>query len=246
MKAVVNGGLNLSVLDGWWDEGFNGENGWAIGERIPIEDPQFRDDVESDSIYSVLEDEIVPLFFDRNETGIPSEWIKRVKSSIATLAPRFNTYRMVNDYNEMFYGNAADNFNKLKGDNFSLLKDFSRWEEHINKNFVNISIKEIIYTKKPNFTVGEKLKIDVITDLGSIDPSDIKVEVYFGRIERNDRLMNSELFPLDHINDFQGEGTCYSGSIACRTTGDVGFKIRITPKHDIMVDSMEMNLVKWG
>jgi len=246
MKAVVNGGLNLSVLDGWWDEGFNGENGWAIGERIPIEDPHYRDEVESDSIYSILEDEIVPMFFDRDEKGIPLKWMGRVKNSIATLSTRFNTYRMVNDYNEKFYINAAANFNKLKEKNFTPLKDFMKWRENVEKHFRGIKILDITYDNKMNFTVGEKLKINVLTDLGAIEPGDVKIEVYFGRMERDDRLISSELTLLDHDVEHSGEGTLYSGSITCRTTGNLGFKIRITPEHEHQVDSMELNLVKWG
>ena len=246
MKAVVNGGLNLSVLDGWWDEGFNGENGWAVGERIPIEDPHFRDEVESDSIYSVLEDEIVPLFFDRDKKGVPLGWLERVKNSIATLSPRFNTYRMVSDYNEKFYINAAGNFKKLKENDFTPLKELMKWKAHIEKHFGDIKISDITYDKKLNFSVGEKLKVDVLTDLGAIEPGDVKVEVYFGRMERDDRLISSELALLNHDVEYSGEGTLYSGSITCMTTGNLGFKIRITPKHHHQVDSMEMNLVKWG
>ncbi len=246
MKAVVNGGLNLSVLDGWWDEGFNGENGWAVGERIPIEDPHFRDEVESDSIYSVLEEEIVPLFFDRDEKGVPSGWLERVKNSIATLSPRFNTYRMVSDYNEKFYINAAGNFKKLKENDFTPLKEFIKWKANIEKYFGDIKISDITYDKKLNFSVGEKLKVDVLTDLGAIKPEDVKVEVYFGRMKRDDRLDSSELVLLNHDAEYSGEGILFSGSITCRTTGNQGFKIRITPRHDHQVNSMEMNLVKWG
>ncbi len=246
MKSVVNGGLNLSVLDGWWDEGFNGDNGWTIGERIPIEDPQFRDEVESDSLYSVLEDEIVPMFFERDKDGIPLKWMEKVKNSIATLAPRFNTFRMVNEYNERFYKKASGNFNKLKDDDFTPLKELMKWKAHIEKNFENIAISKVTYDKKSNFKVGEKMKVEVVADLGPIDPSDIKVEVYFGRIERDDRLLSSELVLLEHKTDHRGVGDIFSGSIICRTTGNLGFKIRITPKHELLTDSMEMNLVKWG
>lgn len=246
MKAVVNGVLNLSILDGWWDEGYNGENGWVVGERIPIEDPRFRDEVESDSLYSVLENEIVPMFFNRDQNGIPTEWLEMVKKSIATLAPRFNTYRMVSDYNEMFYKNAVENFKKFKNNNFTPLKDFTAWKVNIKKSFKNINIKDISYTDKLNFSVGEKMKIDVVADLGTIDPEDVKVEVYFGRIERDDRLKSSELLLLDHVEVHGGEGTLFSGNITCRTTGNLGFKIRITPRHEFLVNSMEMNLVKWG
>ncbi|MEN8223277.1 MAG: alpha-glucan family phosphorylase [Acidobacteriota bacterium] len=246
MKTVVNGGLNLSVLDGWWDEGFNGINGWAVGERIPIEDPQFRDDVESDSIYSVLEEEIVPLFFERDNGGIPSGWMDRVKNSIATLSPRFNTYRMVNEYNEKFYINASRNFKKLKEDNFKALQDFTNWKELVKREFKNIRITDISYDDKQNFSVGEQLDVGVAVEHPGLDPADLKVEVYFGKIEREDQLLSSELAGLDQTKDINGGGTLFSGGIVCTETGSLGFKIRITPKHELMNNGMELNLVKWG
>ncbi len=246
MKAVVNGGLNFSVLDGWWDEAFNGINGWAVGERLPIEDPLFRDDVESDSIYSVLEEEIIPLFFNRDERGIPSGWMDKVKNSIATLAPRFNTYRMVDEYNSKFYINAAVNYKKLKENNFKLLKEFTDWKDKLEKNFKNIRITDINYDNRQNFKVGEQLKVKVLIEHSGLDPADLKVEIYYGRIERDDRLLSSGLISLDEINKKSGDVTSFSGGIICKDTGNQGFKIRVTPKHVEMTNSMELNLVKWG
>jgi len=246
MKTVVNGGLNLSVLDGWWDEGYNGINGWAVGERIPIEDPHFRDDVESDSLYSVLEEEIVPLFFDRDSSGVPFKWMEKVKNSIATLSPRFNTYRMVNEYNEKFYSEASRSFKKLKEEKFKTLQGFTNWKETVQQNFGNIRIVDINYENKPNFSVGEKLNIDVVVEHPGLEAEDLKIEVYFGKIQRDDRLMSSELLELDHNKDKSSKGTLFSGSIICKETGNQGFKIRITPKHELMANPMELSLVKWG
>ncbi len=245
MKTVVNGGLNLSVLDGWWDEGFNGINGWAVGGRTPIDDPNFRDDVESDSLYSVIEEEIVPLFFERGKGGVPSGWMDKVKNSIATLSPRFNTYRMVNEYNEKFYTKASVNFKKLKEENFKGLKEFTDWKEKIRQNFENIRIVEINYENKQNFRVGEKLNIGVVVEHPGLDQADLRIEVYFGKIQRDDRLLSSELLRMDY-KDQSSKGTLFSGSITCRETGNQGFKIRITPEHQRMVNPMELNLVKWG
>ena len=133
-----------------------------------------------------------------------------------------------------------------KENDFTPLKEFTKWKTHIEKYFSDIKISDITYDKKLNFSVGENLKVDVLTDLGAISPEDVKVEVYFGRMERDDRLMSSELVSLNHNVEHSGEGTLFSGSISCRTTGNLGFKIRITPRHDFLVNSMEMNLVKWG
>jgi len=221
-------------------------NGWAVGERIPIDDPHFRDDVESDSLYSVLEEEIIPLFFERGEGGVPSGWMEKVKNSIATLSPKFNTYRMVNEYNEKFYTKASVNYKKLKEENFKELQEFTDWKEKILLNFGNVRIVDINYENKHNFSVGEKLNIDVVVEHPDLDMSDLKIEVYFGKIQRDDRLQSSELLGLEKIKEQSSIETVFSGSIICQETGNQGFKIRITPNHARMSDQMELNLVKWG
>jgi len=245
MKAVVNGGLNLSVLDGWWDEGYNGINGWAVGERIPIDDPQFRDDVESDSLYSVLEDEVIPLFFKREENGVPTEWMERIKNSIATLAPRFNTFRMVGEYNERFYRPAAQNFSDFRENDFGELKKFTRWKKKMENHFSNIRIADIRYDEKHHFRLGEKLNVEAKIRHPGLEADDIAVEVYYGKIERNDRLSSSQLMMLEK-QGVEEDATIFSGAIVCREAGNQAFKIRVTPDQRKLSHDMELNLVKWG
>ncbi len=245
MKVVVNGGLNLSVLDGWWDEGFDMSNGWAIGSRTSINDPEYRDDVESDSIYSVLEDEIKPLFFDRNEKGIPVGWMEKVKNSMISLAPIFNTFRMVSEYNEKFYVKASKNYSKLKKDDFSGLKEFVEWKKNIIKEFNKVGILEIKYEKDKNFKIGENFEVSVIINSSSIKDEDLKVEIYYGKLEQGDKLTGSMLTELlPELRTSEGN-IIYRGKVFCKISGNIGFKVRVTPKHKYMVDSLELNLVKW-
>jgi starch phosphorylase len=143
MKASANGALNLSVLDGWWNEGYQGDNGWAIGWREEYENPDYQDDIESRALYDLLEESVIPLFYDRSVDDIPRNWISMMKRSIQTICPFFNSHRMVSDYVETCYVPAARNYRHLKANNFSVLKSMVEWKKRIKEDWDKIRILDV-------------------------------------------------------------------------------------------------------
>ncbi|MEN8152453.1 MAG: alpha-glucan family phosphorylase [Acidobacteriota bacterium] len=244
MKAVINGVLNFSILDGWWDEAFDGISGWSIGNRENIKRGDYRDELDMDSLYSTLENKIIPEFYNRNEHGIPVGWVERIRMGINTLAPVFNTYRMVSEYNERFYKRAGVGFKGLAENNYKGLKEFVLWKKYVGKRFNSVRINEIKY--KNNIKSGENLKVEAEIKTGDMKPEELRVNVYYGEMDGNSGVVKPELFSLDKISS-SGEGIfIFSGEVGCEVSGEVGFKIRVTPFHPSMIHQTELNLVKWG
>ena len=150
MKAACNGVLNFSVLDGWWDEAYDLKNGWAIGNREVYTDKEYQDEVESKAIYSILEKDIIPLFYERGSDGLPREWIRMMKHSLVTIASRYNTNRMVKEYYYKFYKNAAENHAKLSADNFAADRELVKWKNRIKNEFSALRIENVQADTKPD------------------------------------------------------------------------------------------------
>ncbi len=248
MKATANGVLNLSVLDGWWDEAYDFNNGWAIGNGEEYKDRHYQDSVESKAIYSILENDIVPLFYQRDSYGLPREWINMMKNGFKSIASFYNTQRMVKDYNTSFYKPAIDNFMKLRQKEFAQTRQFIQWKSDIQKDFHKISVSHITYSPDLEYKINEPIQLQAILKLGNIKPEDINVSIYYGNLSAQQTLEDSNLHQLIDVQAVEGGNPgefIYSGSILCRKTGDFGFKLRITPQHPLMANPYEMNLIKW-
>ena len=248
MKATANGVLNLSVLDGWWDEAYASTNGWAIGNGEEYKDRHYQDDVESKAIYSILENDIVPLFYSRDSYGLPREWIKMMKNGFKSIASFYNTQRMVKEYNDTFYKPALENFSKFSSKSYAQSKQFIQWKNQMEKDFNNIGIKTIQYDPNLEYKINESVHLKATLQLGNIKPEDINVSVYYGNLSGIQTLENSNIQRLDTITPVDGSNPAeyiYSGSLKCTRTGDFAFKLRITPQHPDMANPYELNLVKW-
>src|SRR4051812_1439133 len=158
MKVCVNGGLNLSILDGWWVEGYAGDNGWSIGAGEEYTDLVYQDDIESRAIYDLLEQEIVPQFFNRSSDGLPRNWIRMMKRCIGTLSPVFNTNRMVQEYTEKCYAPCAQRFEHLSQDNLKQAKDLARWRSGVRGNWGGIKVEAVQSTNSENLQVGGQMQ----------------------------------------------------------------------------------------
>ncbi len=246
MKAACNGVLNFSVLDGWWDEAYDFKNGWAIGSREVYKDKQYQDEVESKAIYSILEKDIIPLFYERGSDGLPREWIRMMKHSLLTIASRYNTNRMVKEYFYKFYKNAAENYAKLSADDFSADRELLKWKNRIRSEFPTLRIEKVQADTARTYKSGEDIPLQAEVFLGKINPGDIRVEAYFGNIIGDDMLHDSALAVLGDVTKISDNRYRFSGAISCKNTGNFGFKLRITPFHPLMVDPYEMGLVLWS
>ncbi len=246
MKAACNGVLNFSVLDGWWDEAYDLKNGWAIGNREAYTDKEYQDEVESKAIYSILEKDIIPLFYERGSDGLPREWIRMMKHSLISIASRYNTHRMVKEYFNRFYKPAAENFLRLSADDFQPARELVEWRERLRGQFPALRIEGIHADTARTYKSGESFQVQADLSLGQLTPAEVSVDVYYGTIVGEDVLQNSALAHLGEVEK-TGDGRYrFSGVITCNRTGSFGFRLRVTPSHPLLLDPYEMGLVLWS
>lgn len=246
MKAACNGVLNFSVLDGWWDEAYDRTNGWAIGNRETYSDKAYQDEIESKAVYSILEKDIVPLFYQRGSDGLPREWIRMMKRSLLTIASRYNTSRMVKEYYNRFYKPAAENYARLGADDFAPLRELAKWKARLAAEFSAVRIEDVQADTARTYKSGESLQVQAQLFLGRLAPDEVRVDAYFGTIVGEDVLQHSALAALEEVEK-AGEGRFrFRGLIPCGRTGRFGFKLRVTPRHPLMLDPYELGLVLWG
>ncbi|HSV97443.1 MAG TPA: alpha-glucan family phosphorylase [Spirochaetota bacterium] len=246
MKVVPNGALNISTLDGWWVEGYNGTNGWAIGKGEEYDDSDYQDDVESLSLYNILEKEVIPMFYNRGADGLPREWIGRIKESMKTLCPQFNTNRMVREYTERYYLNANKNFRKFSNDGFRRARDLAQWRKKVRGAWGKVAIKDIIFGEEKEVTVGSRLTVRGMANLGDLTPEDVQVELYFGGLNAAGVIVDGVALPM-YMAEKTGDGLfVYEGHMLCLKSGQFGCTVRVIPAHRGLVRKFEPGLIMWA
>jgi len=242
MKVVANGGLNISVLDGWWDEAYDSNNGWAVGNGEVYDDPEYQDEVESLSVYNILEEEVIPLFYKRGEDGLPLEWLARIRGSMKSIIPEFNTNRMVKDYAEKYYHTGYVNFTRYSDDSFKVTKNMAAWKEKIKSIWDDAAVLDLNIEGTADIRVGSKTKVRAEIRLGRIDPEDVQVELVFGYIDRSGDISEGVASPMHKISD-KGKGVfLYEGQMLCLNSGRFGYSVRIKPHHSDMVRKFDPEL----
>jgi starch phosphorylase len=247
MKVSVNGGMNLSVLDGWWVEGYQGDNGWAIGAGEEYTDLAYQDDVESRAIYDLLEQEIVPLFYTRGSDGLPRGWLRRMKRSIATLAPVFNTGRMVAEYTTTCYLPSARRHRKLSADNLKAGRELAAWRRGLARNWPQVRVADVQAVGADPLHVGGSLVVKAKVQLGHLSPDDVQVQLFHGLVDNLGEIPRPSTV-LMTTNGTVPEGSAwpFQGTIPCRTSGQHGFMVRVLPRHGDLASPFEPGLVSWG
>ncbi|MHC4808711.1 MAG: alpha-glucan family phosphorylase, partial [Planctomycetota bacterium] len=258
MKAAVNGALNMSTLDGWWCEGYTPDGGWAIGAGETYEDADYQDMVESQTIYDLLENEVIPLFYTRSADNLPRPWIRRVKNSIKWIAPRFNTHRMVAEYARKFYNPAVAKYRYLTAKACARARAFSKWKAQMREAWPEFTVKDVIMEvhngdgdeqlnpKQPQLKVGSQLCVRALVKLGRVSPNDVSVELYHGPVDTGKNIREGSAVRMDYKQASEQEGEhWFSGSMSCRNTGQYGVAVRILPRHDDLVNPYEMGLILW-
>ena len=244
-KAIMNGVLNLSVIDGWWGEGYVPEAGWAIKEESTYTDEKFQDELDAEMIYNLLEDEIVPLYYDRDQ-NIPSGWIRYIKNCIAEIAPHYTTKRMIDEYYSKFYEKLTKRYNDLSINNYDVVRNLVKWKKNVIRSWDNIEVVSMQVpdaTKEP-LKLGEDFKAEIKLELNGLSPEDIGVEVLFGQKEND--VVREILF----IEEFQcisknGSTASYSCTSPSNRSGVYDYAFRIYPKNDKLPNRQDFNLVKW-
>lgn len=245
MKVVVSGGLNCSILDGWWCEGYNGKNGWAIGAGEEYEDTNYQDTVESQALYDILSRSLIPLYYDRGADGVPHGWVSRMKEAIRTLCPVYNTSRMVDEYMEEFYLPSFLQGRLLVDNNYAEAHSLHHWTERVREAWGGVSVLGVEADVDGGMKIGDKMPVRATVNLGRLNPEDVTVEVYHGRIDEKGNLTQPavDTIPLKKRGE---NGTAqFAGTIECRTTGQRGFMVRVLPSRKGLPHKFYTGLVRW-
>lgn len=247
MKVIANGGLNFSVLDGWWDEGYSNDVGWKIGNGEEYADLDYQDEVESRMIYEALEKELVPTFYERSFDKLPRNWISMMKASMRKLGPVFNTNRMLEEYTQKFYNSAYERRKILMAESWKEGKDFTKWKENVIKNWNKVSIISFTSEETGEVKVGTKYKINAEIDLGSLTPEDVKVQIYYGEMDSKEEAHSNSTVDMEFVPNGNTTGKFkYHGEIDCQRSGNFGFTLRVLPNHKMLINAFELGLIKWA
>lgn len=247
MKVPPNGGLNFSILDGWWDEAYDGQNGWAIGNREEYTDLEYQDEVESNALYNVLENEIIPLYYERGRDDIPRQWVTAMKWSMQTVCPKFSTNRMVADYFNKFYTNASRRYINMTNDDFKKSKELKSWKDNIYSKWSKVSFENTM-SEMPsrNLQVGSKFEVKTIVNLGNIAPDSVRVELYHGKLSMKDEITEPTIVEMKHSSDLGNGRHSFIGSLECVNTGQSGYAIRMYPYHKDLGYKFDMKMIIWS
>ncbi len=245
-KATLNGVLNFSVLDGWWAEGYTRNAGWAIKEERTYDNQNFQDELDAETIYNILEDQIIPAFFDRNNNDIPEQWVSYIKNSLAEIAPQFTMERMLHDYRDNYYNKLISRIHELERNDLKLINEIADWKSSVNENWDLIEVKSV---RVPDLTrhpmkQGEKFTVEVSIDTAMLNGNDICVELFIGKRKNNhfhDIRILQELKLIDEKNGI----SLYRSEMVINNAGYFDYAFRISVKNPKLVYRQDLPLVKW-
>ncbi|HUV08771.1 MAG TPA: alpha-glucan family phosphorylase [Spirochaetia bacterium] len=245
IKAALNGSLNVSVLDGWWDEGYRPDCGWPIGKGEQYSDPNEQDDVEGKALYDLLESEIIPLFYSRGRDGLPREWIKRMKSSMKHVGKMFCSQRMLMEYTEKFYKPSLENYGRFRENGCDRAKLLSGYLERVMERWGGISMSSLQTPKDAVVEMGETLSISVKANLNGLEPNDLAVELYHGPLSSKGDIIQAErhLMTPEKMTD---DNYLYTALLECKRAGRRGYTVRILPNHPDLICPFVPNLIVWA
>ena len=244
-KASVNGVVNFSILDGWWAEGYNGKNGWAIGTNAEYESYEAQDKADSASIYHILENKIIPAYYNQDKKGISKEWMSYMKNSIMSTGGKYSTSRMVVDYVNNLYMPLC-NLNRKYYNDLEAVIGYNNWRKHVKANFKDIVITQEKNADNVKLDAGDTITARCDVEFKNVDPDKAEVQIYFGQILDNGIVKNVDTIPMKRIaEDRENNKYKYEASIKLTTGGNFGYTFRVLPKHEMLLDSEKLNLVKW-
>ena len=246
MKAAMNGGLNLSILDGWWDEADYIRTGWAIGHGETYDDPDYEDEVEANALYNLLEQEVVPLFYERDEQDIPRGWLQKMKDAIRLNCPQFNTARMLRDYATLGYFPASDRYFAMAKDNYAPTKALAHWKQYLFEHWYNMKIQSIDISEDRDIKVNQSVHVKTQIDLAGLKPEDVQVELYRGPVNEKGEIVSGVSVGMDYQGENGSGCSIYTGKIIYPSSGLQGLSLRVLPKHENLASAYEPGLVFWA
>ena len=244
-KASVNGVINFSVLDGWWAEGYNQENGWTIGTNADFTSYEEQDIADSQSMYRTLEEKIIPTYYEKDENGISEKWMKIMKNSITSTGGKYSTSRMLVDYTNKLYIPLC-NLTKKYYENIDNVAEFNLWKKNLYTNWKDIKITQKNNLNNITMDAGNNIDVKCEVQLPNVDVSNVMAQCYYGKILDNGIVENVSIIPMKLSSKNEENKTYeYTAKIELKTGGNYGYTFRVMPKHEMLLDSENLNLVKW-
>jgi glycogen phosphorylase len=245
MKSALNGGLNLSILDGWWHEMFDGDNGWAISSAEDVDDIERRDELEASALFDLLERQVVPLFYETYGGPVPRRWLKRVRKSLTSLGPRVTASRMVADYVERLYEPTAARTDTLAADGLARARALAAWKQRVAEAWHGVHVDRVDGDMAA-VELGASRDVEAVVSLGSLSADDVDVQLVHGPVGQGDELTErtcGSMYPGGPTDDDHAR---YVGSLECSRAGRYGLTVRIVPRHADLVDNSELGLAAWA
>jgi len=246
MKAALNGALNCSILDGWWDELFDGENGWAISSAEDVEDLDRRDEVEANALFDLLERQIVPLFYDRTGGSVPRRWLARVKHNLTTLGPAVVASRMVRDYVTELYEPTAVRAAALEADGGRRARQLAAWKARVEPEWSSLKV-DTVDTDTAVAGLGTERRATASVLLGKLAPSDVEVQLVHGPVGQSDELDHPNIVAMAVVADAEsGPATSYAATFRCERPGRYGCTVRVVPAQVDLATPVELGRITWA
>jgi starch phosphorylase len=244
MKAALNGSLNLSILDGWWAEFYDEENGWAIPSADSAGDGAERDTLEAESLYDLIEYQIAPRFYDRGDDGVPTRWVQSIRHTLSTLTPALSADRMVREYVERLYLPAAAAEQAITASSYQPARELARWKERVTAAWPSVQVPHVESGGVDSLPqVGDTLRVRAQVELGGLGPDDVSVEVVYGRARDGDRLEDTKYERLELIGEPAGGLSTFAGTVPLGRAGSFGYNVRVVPRHPLLASAAEMGLI---
>jgi starch phosphorylase len=239
MKSALNGGLNLSIRDGWWDEWFDAEFGWAIPSAEGVEDADRRDDLEAHALYDLIENEVAPRFYDGH---LPGRWIEMLRNTIKHLGPKVLATRMVRDYVSHLYMPAAES-SKLLNSTYEGARDLAAWKRKVRTAWDGVRVDHVEVQGLGGVPqLGSTVDVRTFVSLGDLDPGDVDVQVVHGRVTESDQIIDGSVVSLALAETYDGNRHRFAGDLKLDRTGPFGYTVRVLPKHDMLASPAELGL----
>ncbi|WP_028926594.1 alpha-glucan family phosphorylase [Pseudonocardia acaciae] len=244
MKAVLNGGLNLSVRDGWWDELYDGRNGWAIPTADGVSDPSRRDDLEAAALYELLGTQVAPTFYRRDADGVPTGWVELVRHTLATLRPQVQATRMVSEYVLDWYRPAARAAAEVSGGDYAGARRLAEYRRRLNGSWPRVRITGVDASGVPDSpVVGAPLTVRASVELAGLKPDDVTVQAVVGRVDDTDELDDPVTAPMAHVGGVEADGVRFEAVVPLPHAGLIGYTVRVLPRHELLSSAAELGKI---
>ncbi len=244
MKSALNGGLNLSIRDGWWDELYDGENGWAIPTADRVEDPYRRDTLEANALYDLIATQVTPPFYDRGPDGVPSRWVAMVRHTLATLHPQVQAGRMVQEYVERLYAPAAGSAAGVVADSFAGARALAEYRSRVGAAWPRVRVAQVDASGLPDIPeLGSEMTVRAAVALAGLQPCDVDVQAVVGRVDDREELRDAVVVTMQPVGTADGEGQRFEATVRLPHAGLLGYTVRVLPQHSLMASPAEFGLL---